>query len=171
MVPVNYFPTYAFDPNVFSQDGAPPMAMPTAAAAGPALQSIAPAAAAIARALQMIGFKMAQKLGLRGIPSLKRMMGMVKQLAKAGLAPAAIAAALGIGVDELATLITAQARKKRRRMNVANTRALRRSLRRLKGFETLSHRVSAQLGRAARSGRGHRRGGRCGTCRKSPCAC
>lgn len=75
-----------------------------------------------------------------------------------------------IGAQAVADLVTYKATHKARRMNVANTRALGRSLRRLKGFEKLSHRVSAQLGRAA--GRGRRRSvGRCSTCRKSPCSC
>lgn len=76
-----------------------------------------------------------------------------------------------IGVEALQELMVYRATHKRRRMNVANTKALRRSVRRLKGFDRLSHRVSGQLARV-----GHRRGGsrsraRCGTCRKSPCAC
>lgn len=75
-----------------------------------------------------------------------------------------------IGAQAVADLVTYKATHKGRRMNVANTRALGRSLRRLKGFEKLSHRVSAQLGRAASRGRS-RRSGRCSTCRKSPCAC
>lgn len=75
-----------------------------------------------------------------------------------------------IGAAAVADLVTYKATHKNRRMNVANTRALGRSLRRLKGFERLSHRVTAQLGRAA--GRGRRRSvGRCSTCRKSPCSC
>lgn len=80
-------------------------------------------------------------------------------------------ALIGImGVQAVSELVTYSATRKRRRMNVANTKALRRGLRRLKGFERLSHRVSAQLGRAARSGRSGRRS-RCTTCRKSPCMC
>ena len=75
-----------------------------------------------------------------------------------------------IGAAALNELIVWSSTHKRRRMNVANTRALRRSVRRLKGFDRLSHRVSAQLSRVG----GHRRrsvGRRCGTCRKSPCSC
>ena len=41
---------------------------------------------------------------------------------------------------------------KRRRMNPANTRALRRSLRRLKSFDNLSHRVHNQLSASCRRG-------------------
>ena len=125
-------------------------------------------AAAASNAIRMIGFKIAQKVGLRGIPSLPRMMSMVRSLAKS-LSPAATAVALGIGLDELATLMTASSRRKRRRMNPANASALRRSMRRLKSFDRLAHRVGMQISR----GRGSRRRsvGRCNTCRKNPCGC
>jgi hypothetical protein len=75
-----------------------------------------------------------------------------------------------IGAAALNELAVWKTTHKGRRMNVANTRALRRSVRRLKGFDRLSHRVSAQLGRVA----GRRRSvgrSRCSSCRKSPCAC
>lgn len=75
-----------------------------------------------------------------------------------------------IGAAAVADLVTYKATHKSRRMNVANTSALRRSLRRLKGFENLSHRVSAQLGRVASKGR-RRSSSRCMSCKKSPCAC
>lgn len=168
---MNYFPTYAFDPNVYGMDGAGPSAQPVMASVPAGVGAVTTAAAGIARVVQMIGFKVAQKLGLKGIPSLKRMMGMVRSLAKTGLAPAAVAAALGIGVDELASLITAQARKKRRRMNVANTRALRRGLRRLEGFDRLASRVKAQLAHVRGGSHSYTRRSRCGTCRRSPCRC
>jgi hypothetical protein len=75
-----------------------------------------------------------------------------------------------IGAAALNELFVYHSTHKRRRMNVANTKALRRSVRRLKGFDRLSHRVSAQLSRV---GGGRRRSSsrRCGTCRKSPCSC
>lgn len=57
-----------------------------------------------------------------------------------------------------------------RRMNPANTRALRRSLRRLKSFDRLSSSVSRQLARAGTKSRRSPRS-RCGTCRKNPCSC
>ena len=76
-----------------------------------------------------------------------------------------------IGVEALQELMVYHSTHKRRRMNVANTKALRRSLRRLKGFDRLSHRVSRQLHRG-----GSRRTSRsvvqyCSTCRKNPCRC
>lgn len=75
-----------------------------------------------------------------------------------------------IGVEALQELMVYHSTHKRRRMNVANTKALRRSLRRLKGFDRLSHRVSRQLHRGG-SRRISRAPGRCTVCRKSPCSC
>jgi hypothetical protein len=75
-----------------------------------------------------------------------------------------------IGSAALQELSIYSSTHKRRHMNVANTRALRRSVRRLKGFEKLAHRVSAQLGRLSTRGRSRARG-RCSTCRKNPCCC
>jgi hypothetical protein len=75
-----------------------------------------------------------------------------------------------IGAAALQELFVYHSTHKRRRMNVANTKALRRSVRRLKGFDRLSHRVSSQLARVG--GRRHRSASRrCGTCRHSPCTC
>jgi hypothetical protein len=80
--------------------------------------------------------------------------------------PSAMAAMVGAQV--ITDLLSYKTTHKRRRMNVANTKALRRSIRRLKGFDRLSVRVHAQLGRAAGRRRSTRR---CGTCRKNPCSC
>lgn len=55
-----------------------------------------------------------------------------------------------IGAQAMNELAIWKTTHKSRRMNVANTKALRRSLRRLKGFDRLSHRVSAQLHRGGR---------------------
>jgi hypothetical protein len=74
-----------------------------------------------------------------------------------------------IGAAALNELFVYHSTHKRRRMNVANTKALRRSVRRLKGFDRLSHRVSAQLSRVG--GTRRRSSRRCGTCHKSPCSC
>jgi hypothetical protein len=75
-----------------------------------------------------------------------------------------------IGAAALQELFVYHSTHKRRRMNVANTKALRRSVRRLKGFDRLAHRVSGQL---ARAGGTRRRSPsrRCGICRRSPCTC
>lgn len=50
-----------------------------------------------------------------------------------------------IGAQAVSELITYSMVRKRRRMNPANSRALRRSLRRLRAFDNLSHRVTTQL--------------------------
>ena len=73
-----------------------------------------------------------------------------------------------IGAAAFNELVIYKSTHKRRRMDVANTKALRRSLRRLKGFHRLSSRVEMQL---ARRGGRRRSVGRCVTCRKSPCQC
>jgi hypothetical protein len=70
-------------------------------------------------------------------------------------------------VSELVTFSTTK-RARRKRMNPANTRALRRSLRRLQSFERLSSRVSQQLYRRQGMRRSTKR---CRTCRKTPCMC
>lgn len=73
-----------------------------------------------------------------------------------------------IGAGAMNELFVWKTTHKTRRMNPANARALRRSMRRLKSFDRLASRVNVQLHRKRSSGR---RVGRCGTCRKSPCCC
>lgn len=58
-----------------------------------------------------------------------------------------------IGAAAVADLVSYRMSHKRRRMNPANTRALRRSLRRLKSFDRLSTRVSMQLSKSCRAPR------------------
>ena len=96
----------------------------------------------------------------------RAVQGLLSLLRKYG--PTALAGFVGSAV--LNELMQYSVLKKRRRMNVANSRALRRSLRRLNGFEKLAHRVSAQLSRQASRGRS-RRSSRCPACRHSPCTC
>lgn len=60
-----------------------------------------------------------------------------------------------IGAAAVADLISYKTTHKSRRMNPANTKALRRSLRRLKSFDRLACRVSQQLSSAARPKRRH----------------
>lgn len=160
--PVNYFPTYQFDPNVYGQPEATPVMSQVPAIAGAT-------GGALAKVTAPILFAIAQKLGLRRIPSLVRAMEMIRKMAK-WLSPAATATALGISVADLATLMAANARKKRRRINPANTKALRRSVRRLQSFDHLANKVRSQLAHVG-SKHSRRRVGRCGTCRKSPCRC
>lgn len=155
--PMSYMPTYGFE-----QPSAPPAVM-TAAAMPPAVMTMARGL----QAFPALALALAKFRAMRIPMTVEKMWSMVRRFG-----PQAISAFGGgiITADVISQLMTYKATHKRRRMNVANTKALRRGLRRLKGFERLSHRVSAQLGRAARSGRSARRG-RCMTCRKSPCMC
>lgn len=127
------------------------------------------AAGAIARMTAPILTKIAVKLGLRARPSLTRAMEMVRKAAKILTSPEAVATALGITVAELATLITTSNARKRRRMNPANSKALRRAARRIKSFHKLCTHTDVLRGR----GRGRAVAVRssCGTCKKSPCRC
>jgi len=114
--------------------------------------------------------KVAAALGKRGI-TLSSAIALAKKLGQFFVSREAIAVYLGITVDELAQLFIAHHVKKHRRMNPANARALRRSMRRLRSFDRLAARVSARIGRGG--SRGRRRAARalCRTCRRDPCAC
>lgn len=162
--PVMYQPTsiYGVPQNYGGDSGmityaepGPPMAMPVSRSLVPKVpQAIVQRFPALAKWLFDHGL---------GGGAIRQLLSMLRRWGPTAL--------MGImGLQAVSELVTYTATKKRRRMNVANTKALRRGLRRLKGFERLSHRVSAQLGRAARSGRSTRRS-RCMTCRKSPCMC
>lgn len=75
---------------------------------------------------------------------------------------------LGLGAYEASLLTIWHAQKKRgRRMNPANSKALRRSVRRIKSFHKLCQVADVLKTRGSRS----RSVGRCGSCKKSPCRC
>ena len=112
--------------------------------------------------------KIAVKLGLRARPSLTRAMDLIRKSAKILTSPEAVAAALGISIAELAQLITASNARKRRRMNPANSKALRRAARRIKSFHKLCTHTDVLRGRGRRSASPRVS---CGTCKKSPCRC
>lgn len=76
--------------------------------------------------------------------SINKLWSMLKQWGPTSLSTV-------IGAAAVADLISYRTTHKRRRMNPANTRALRRSLRRLKSFDNLSRRVSGQLGSTCRT--------------------
>lgn len=168
-VPVTYGPAYSFGA---PQAGPPGTGMITFAQPGNMPTLIASKSITLqAAGIPPILFKIAEALGLTHLPTVPYVVALFKKLAKY-LTPALIATTLGIGLDELARVLTYSQRRKRRRMNVANTKALRRSVRRLRGFDRLSQRVHHQL----HLGSHRRRVGRavatvCGTCRKSPCRC
>lgn len=125
------------------------------------------AVSAMRAVLMPILVKIAAKLGLRTVPSLSKAMTYIRNLGKAQLAPAAIAAVLGITIDELARLIVADKHRKRRRMNPANSKALRRAARRIESF----HRLCGRTDMLRSRGRRRTSSGACGTCRKRPCRC
>jgi hypothetical protein len=147
-----------YSPPPIYQQQAPVQAQPVGA--------FAVAGRAIATLTAPILAKIAVKLGLRSRPSLTRAMDMVRKAAKLLTSPEAVAAALGITVGELATLITTSNARKRRRMNPANSKALRRAARRIKSFHRLCTHTDVLKNRSRRSAVS-----RCGTCKKAPCRC
>lgn len=91
-----------------------------------------------------------------------------------GMTILALLANLGIVAEEANRLIAwwTTSGRKRRRMRVANVRALNRSVRRLEGFARLASRVQGALAqRATRRGYGRTSSRRCFKCRKNPCGC
>lgn len=88
-----------------------------------------------------------QKLRAQGTKaSLEQLYSMLRKWGPTSLSTV-------IGAAAVADLVSYRMSHKRRRMNPANTRALRRSLRRLKSFDRLSSRVSGQLARSCRAPR------------------
>lgn len=150
----SYGPVYSPPPNL-------PMQMPT----NPNVYR-ASAGSVVMSATVPILYKIYLTVGKK--VSLKTAIGMIRKLSKFITSPDAIAVYLGITVAELATLITQNAAKKRRSMNPANPKALRRAARRIKGFHRMCGHIDLlkSRGRRATGGRSS-----CGTCKKSPCRC
>lgn len=115
-----------------------------AMAAVPRLPSMA---GALAGVIQPILIKVATFLGRRTL-TLRETIKIIRRFSKL-LAPASIAVVLGITVTELGSLILADAQRARRRMNPANVRALRRSMRRIESF----HRLCVKADTLRRPGR------------------
>lgn len=106
----------------------------------------------------------------------KKALGAIASLARKTPAGTMVSVLMGIGLTVYeANLLTGwyATKKKRKRINPANARALRRSVRRIRSFHRLCQHADV-LGRPSRS-RSYAysapRRGRCGTCRKSPCCC
>jgi hypothetical protein len=99
--------------------------------------------------------------------SLQAAVSIIRKMGKFLMSPEAIAVALGISVAELAQVITSASAKKRRTMNPANGKALRRAARRIKGFHRMCGTVDLLKSRGKRSSFRSS----CGTCKKSPCRC
>jgi len=156
-LPVNYAP---YQPMQFSNPvtyAQPVMASAPQIAAGMAVMT-----RSLARYPALSGAigALTAQFGKRFTPEL--LWRMVKSQG-AGLVAGLIGAA---AMNELAVWKTTH---KSRRMNPANTKALRRSVRRLKSFDRLASRVSGQLARAG--GRRRHTSRRCGTCKRNPCSC
>lgn len=82
--------------------------------------------------------------------TIEKLWSMLKRIGPGGLSTV-------IGAAAVSELIMYRTVHKRRRMNVANAKALRRGLRRLKGFDRMADRVSAQLCRTAAGRPTHRK--------------
>lgn len=132
-----YQPSY---PQPIYQPQATPVGLPIAVAAGAVAARVAP-----------LLTKIAVKLGLRAKPTLNRAIEIVKKAGKLLQSPEAVAVALGLTSAELATLIVSSQARRRRRMNPANSKALRRAARRIKSFHRLCVHTDVLKGRSRRS--------------------
>ena len=133
-VPVSYMP-YSGVPAPTSPD------VYQTAAGSQALTAAGAMVAGWMRTYPALGLAI-QRFRAQKIPmSIERLWSQLKRFGPATLTTM-------IGAQAVQELIMYKATHKRRRMNVANSRALHRSLRRLRGFETMSARVSQQLSRS-----------------------
>lgn len=148
-----YMPQYSF-PTPAPMMEPPPMATPVAAAGVPMVPRWSYRFPNLWQYLRSkFPFTSPQKV-------LSSMLGLLNRFG-----PTALTSFVGAAV--VSELLSYKMTHKRRRMNPANSKALRRSMRRLKAFSRMSHRVEMQLGRS----RGRRKGAACRTCRKNPCCC
>lgn len=107
---------------------------------GPALSSLIPAGEAAAKLPQLTaGASRIGQLARPGVQSIRAIgRGVMRHPVLTGAAAAAGAAAAGAGI---AHHLMAGGGKKHRRMHVTNVKALRRAIRRAKGFEKIARRV------------------------------
>ena len=122
--------------------------------------------------------KMLGKLGIQPrsvsafMSAAKRALGAIAAFARRTPAGTIVSVLIGLGLTAYeANLLTAwySQKKKRRRMNPANSKALRRAARRIRSFHRLCQHTDVI--KTHRSRRVISYGRRCGTCRKNPCAC
>jgi len=106
-------------------------------------------------AVKAILQKIAINKNLAKVPSLSTVMTWVRKMLPV-LGQAALAGTLAITAEELAQLVMAHSVKKHRRMNPANIKAIRRSMRRLDSFHRVCQKADSLRGRGRRrsSGRG-----------------
>ena len=103
-------------------------------------------------AVKLLLSKVAAFLGRKNI-TLSGTISLAKKLGQFIKDPAVIAASMGIAVSELALLLSANAGRKRRRMNPGNVTALRRSMRRVESFHRLCSRADMLRSRGRGRGR------------------
>jgi hypothetical protein len=155
-----------------------PAVRPPSGSAGTAVAIAAATSKGLTKEIFTAGQKVLGRLGIpyRATPgafahSLKRALGSIASLARRVPNGTMVSILVGLGVSAMeAYVLTAwySQKKKTRRMNPANSRALRRAARRIKGFHKLCQHTDII--------KTHRRsapafGRKCGTCRKSPCGC
>lgn len=154
-----------------------PMSVPTVMSATP-VSSTLPAVrgSSLTQEIFDAGSKVLGRLGIpfRATTSsftsvLKRSLSSIASLARRTPAGTIVSILVGLGLTAYeASLLTAwhSQRKRGRRMNPANSKALRRAARRIKSFHKLCVHTDLIKTRSRSSGKS-----RCGTCRKSPCRC
>lgn len=122
-----------------------------------------------------VGSLLLGKLGIRirsiagFAPALKRALAGIASIARRtpGLSMVSVLMGLGFAAQSANLLVAWYHQKKRhRRMNPANSKALRRAARRIKSFHRLCMHTDVIKTSRRSSGRS-----RCGSCRKSPCSC
>mgnify|MGYP001375972260 CR=1 FL=1 len=114
---------------------------PTISMAGMASMPMMPQAIqAAAAGVQRILIQVATTLGLRTL-TLKRAIRIYRKLARTIVDPFVIAQIMGLTVGQLGELLVADAQRPRRRMNPANSTALRRAARRIESFHKLCQRT------------------------------
>lgn len=123
------------------------MTYPVMAGSGPALSA---AGALMSRSMRSFPSLANSIMALRARGIRANVESLWTMLKKFG--PNALVSGGFLTAAAISDLMYYKSTHKRRRMNPANTKALRRSLRRLKSFDNLSHRVSAQLSRACHKG-------------------
>lgn len=127
--------------------------------------------AGVAQAGQWLLNRMGVKVvsGAAFIPALKRTLAAIASFARRTPTGSIVSVLIGMGMAvNLANELVAwyATKRKRRRMNAANGKALNRAARRIKAF----HRMCQHTDLIKTRGRS-RSFGRCGSCRKSPCSC
>lgn len=130
---------------------------PQIAMSGSPIMSGMPSVMATAAAgIQRVLIQVATTLGLRTL-TLKRAIAIYRKLARTIVDPFVIAQIMGLSVSQLGELLVADAQRPRRRMNPANSHALRRASRRIESFHKLCQRTDKLRAPRRRSSGGYRR--------------